>query len=146
MSGTLDRTPDKPHLKGVQIRWDFDFWDRELNGIADWQGRDYWFEIADRRWLESDEEPVPPEPRYWLIPLTDDELRQEWKMHRLFERHVGTHSCYRGNRRLRVPTKPRTEWETFYGRYPPAENRSRSYSKREPIGWFESSPAWNSTG
>jgi hypothetical protein len=134
----LSRISTKPQPQDVELRWVSDYWDGPLSGLASWKGRDYWFEITESEPSEEGEWPPASLRRYWLIPLTDAELMKEWKKHRLFERHVGTHTCYRGNRRLvAAEVKPRAEWEVFYRQYDPEDSRGRSYTQREAVRWFE---------
>ena len=74
----------------VRILWVNDFYDVPLQGMAEVHGSRCLFEIIDRDALGTEDE----SPRYWLIALSSEQLREEEGWHDLFCRKVGTHFDY----------------------------------------------------
>ncbi len=117
-------------LKGVELLWAADYRDGPIAGLARYDGRDHWFEAENFNWDNP-----PADRRCFLYALSDEELEDEHEWHRLFRKHVGTHTDYdpSGARDIGA-LRPRSEWSKFYDeheRRPP-----RDYTARPPVGWF----------
>lgn len=112
-------------LTGVRILWHCGYYDGPLNGIAEYQGRRYWYSATNG---ESYDTRV-----YELLDLSAEQLADEEYWHALFCEHVGIHTDYdeHGKRPCWVPGKNSTK---FYG--PFREPRPRDYSACKVIGQF----------
>jgi hypothetical protein len=122
----------------VRLLWHADYWDRPLSGLAHHNGRDYWFEIED-----FDPDDPPAEFRYFLYPLTDEELEDERKWHRKFQKLVGTHCDYDANGVDRSGEANGADPEKFY--LEAAMGPVGIYTSRPPIAWFTWRAAFGGT-
>jgi hypothetical protein len=128
---------DCTRVGDVRLLWEVDRWDRPLCGLAHHNGRDYWFEIEG-----FDPDDPPAEFRYFLYPLTDEELEDEREEHRKFQKYVGTHCDYDANG---VDQSGEVNWaepEKFYVDRPILV---RIYLSRPPIAWFTWRAAFGGT-
>jgi hypothetical protein len=111
----------------VRILWINDFYDGAIQRMAEVGGQRYLFDIIDRESLGREDE----SRAYWLIALSEDQMRDEERWHDLFCRRVGTHFDYTG----RSPPSPEELcMSEFYDAY-----RSRpepDYRNNDVIGWF----------
>jgi hypothetical protein len=120
---------DPPRLEGVRLRWHFGYWDGPINGVATYDGRDYWFDAEPFDW----EDEPPHSRRYFLYELTDEELAEERYWHERFRDLVGTHTEYD------------EEWQRLSGEVRPpsgafdreyAQRKQPDYMSRPSTGWF----------
>jgi hypothetical protein len=75
----------------------------------------------------------PAEFRYFLYPLTDEELEDEREAHRKFRTYVGTHCDYDANGNIDYSGVECYDPEKFYFDRPILV---RIYLSRPPIAWF----------
>lgn len=116
-------------LQGVTPVWITDYWDGPLQGLATYEERLHWFEV------ESFDPDDPPTVRtYALYPLSDDEVAAEEALHRLFRKHVGTHTDWHLRGTPDAVVHPESKWASFYDS---AEaKRDRVYTTRPAVGRF----------
>lgn len=118
-------------LREIRLLWHSDYWDGPLSGLLLLDGRKYWFQIA-----EEDFEPTLTNRHFLIIELTDKQLAEEEKWHRLFQEKVGTHTDYDevGNRDLGgvLPRKTRSEFYDAFRQW-----QQPNYLENQIIGWFE---------
>ena len=112
---------------GVQLLWVTNYWDCPLEGLCCVNGIRHWFKIDN----PFEDEAGPN--KYYLISLTDDELKEIDKRHELFQNYVGTHWDYTDNKRGGV-VRPESEWHKFYDIYP---SRNKLRFDKQPIGCFK---------
>jgi hypothetical protein len=113
-------------LSGVQILW-LDAYDNgPTAGVARYNGREHYFKaVFDEerdRWTEP--------RRLILYLLSDSEITEAWKKHRLFEEKVGTRSCYHEDREEPIRRAQDLHHE-FYEKYPPGPQQTG-----HEVGWF----------
>ena len=97
-----------------------------LEGFGEHAGQLVWLTF-DRDTFDLDRGPV----KYLVYPLSEQEAAYERRCHGVFERKVGTHTCWHlppFDRRVRDPIDW-TFWEEF-----PGHARRGEYLRRDPIG------------
>jgi hypothetical protein len=130
MSNYSERMTDCPRVGDVRLLWDVDHWDGPLCGLAHHNGRDYWFAVE-----AFDPDDPPAEWRYFLYPLTDEELEDEGEWHRKFQKYVGTHTDYDANGNVDDSgVKWAADASKFYDEH--AMRAVPDYTSRPPIAWF----------
>jgi hypothetical protein len=101
-----------PQLSGVRIVWSGDYYDGPLDGLAEYEGREYWF-IAVSGDL----------PRtYVLHRISAQQVAGEWAGHREY---------------VTVVHSPAAR-EVWHREHPEAERPD--YSRAPAIGWFRAAP------
>jgi hypothetical protein len=119
-----------PRVGNVRLLWHADYWDGPLCGLAHHNGRDYWFAVEP-----FDPDDPPAEWRYFLYPLSDEELEDEREWHREFQKYVGTHTDYDANGNV---DDSGVKWGAdswkFYDES--AMRAVPDYTSRPPIAWF----------
>lgn len=126
-----ERMTDCTRVGDVRLLWHDGYWDGPLNGLAHHNGRDYYFAVE-----EFDPDDPPAEWRYFLYPLTDEELEDEREEHRKFRKYVGAHCDYDANGNIDQSGPECHDPDKFYA------DRAilvRTYVSRPPIAWF----TWN---
>jgi hypothetical protein len=137
MSHYSERMTDCPRVGDARLLWHVDYWDGPLRGLAHHNGRDYWFAKE-----VEDPDDSPTEWRFFLYPLTDEELEVEHEEHRRYQKYFGRHDDYDANG---VDTIDDMSWEEkqppfwerkkkFHAEAPMRE--SPDYESRPPIAWF----------
>jgi hypothetical protein len=120
-----------PHIANSEVRflWHSGFWDFPRNGLLQFRGNKYWFEICEGQ--EEDDEYV----RYVILELTSEQLAEEEYWHELFRQKVGNHTDYdeKDNRPIGA-LKPRENWKAFYDEH--KHRKPRDYSNNNVVGWF----------
>lgn len=77
-------------LTGVQVLWFGDYYDGPLDGLALYDGREYWFiAVADEHGNPEDQR----WRRYVLHAISDEQVQAEWVEHREFVAVVGGPGC-----------------------------------------------------
>lgn len=102
-------------LSGVEIMWCEDYYDGEIDGLARWQGREYWF----ARVYPIDRWPH----RYVLHEISIAELDALWASHRRLEALTGA------ARHGRPDQRQRAEWKREWASRP-------DHRGARPVGWF----------
>jgi hypothetical protein len=68
-------------LVGVEIVWELDFYDGPVDGLARFDGREWWFLAVAERSGGA----VPSSPRVFVLhELTVEQVRQAWVEHERF--------------------------------------------------------------
>lgn len=125
-----DVTSDRQIAKeAVRILWTDDFYDGPISGIAEWTGKRYRFKLTDRNVIGSGED---LSRRYWLIALSQQQLRVEEYWQDLFCTHVQTGFDYTGRPKYRAPS---SEYHKFYEPY--VARAVPDYSRNEVVGWVQ---------
>lgn len=126
----LPNTVVEPHVTGIRLLWHSDYYDGPLSGMCQWQGEQYWFEMAD----EEDDFSV----RYYhLIKLTPPQREWQECWHQQFQKYVGTVSDYDVPKVRASLLQPQDQWDKFYKPY--MEDKAEHILKKEQIvGWFDS--------
>jgi hypothetical protein len=116
-------------VAGVNLLWDADWHDGPVSGLADYQGKQYWYEAV---WDAERDEYEDPR-RYVLLELTQAELNEEWDWHRRFEQHVSTLHCHHAEAPL-PELRPQSEHPRFYEPY--KDREGREYRNRPSVAEF----------
>ena len=119
----------------VRVLWASGYWDGALDGLAEFDGSQAWYCLAEEA---EDETAAGWFRRFWLVRLTGEQLDDEIRRHDDFRRYVGTHFDYdeqAGDRADRM--RPQTEWPKFYEKYPEDRRGPGDLSQNEVLGWFE---------
>ncbi len=101
----------------VQLLWDVEYYDRPLEGVAEWNGRKYWF--------TSIQEEVPDQKEFFLIKLPESEMKKVEDIQQLRE------SIYDASNRHDEGRSNRWKWDELKG-----DSWSAAY--KESQGSFES--------
>lgn len=113
-------------LSGVEVLWLDGYDDGPTAGVARYKGREHYF-----RAVFDDKADHWTEPRRFILyELSDPQIDQAWKKHRLFEQKVSTRSCYHEGREDPV-RRPEHLHHGFYDAYPP-----KVQEVGDPVGWF----------
>lgn len=125
----LDRVPHVSRGR-VRLLWHVDYWDGPISGLALFESRHCWFEVADRDGVER---------RALLYPLDDSEWTQEREKHLLFRRLVGRHTDYDAyGRRAVGDVLPSEAWTGFFDAQLDADRPGKTiYTDRRPIASFD---------
>lgn len=115
-------------VSGVQMLWHNDWYDGPLEGVATFEGSEYYFRVESEDWVDQSPR------RYVLIKLVADELDQEHLEHAAFERLVGTRYCEHVPPDQRVQRTP-ANWPEFYRLYP-NDGLGRRYKGRGGFAVF----------
>ena len=116
-------------LVGVRLLFHEDWYDGPLSGLAEYDGRTYFYEAV---WDEAAGDWTHPR-RLLLHDLTKDAIAEEWRCHHAFETHVGTLHGGHVDEAEREQ-RPKSEWSKFYDAFPSADHDR--YSHRPVIGSF----------
>lgn len=116
-------------LEGVRLLFHTDWWDGPLTGLAEYQGREYFFDAV---WDEAADDRTYPR-RLLLRTITDAEIAEEWRVHRPFEHLVGTHCCAHDGVTERV-MRSQSDQKKFFEMFPPTGEKP--YADRPVIGAF----------
>ena len=119
-------------LAGVALVFVANYYDGPLGGLAAYEDRLCWFEIAQ----DAATGDVPEPRRYYLYEFTPEERLAEEERHRFFKEKVYTLWCAHLPRAERLLTVGETAGE-FYARYPPEQ--AREYRGHPILGWFPES-------
>lgn len=111
----------------VTLLWFDDFYDGPLAGMAEINGTRYLFDIIDRNVLGDEVE----DRRYWLIAITDGQLKEELQWHDLFGDIVGTHFDFTDRASLQ---RASVDMDAFYDSY--RKRVPPDYSNNDVVGWF----------
>jgi hypothetical protein len=124
---------DLPWLTNVVLRSISGYYDGPLSGLAEYDGRLWWYAVRD---FAFDEEGTPDE--FVLYELSEAEVEAELEKQAQFREHVGTHweLDESGHRKPGV-VRDQSSWSAFYDRYPPKDQPT--YKDHHPIGRFR---AW----
>ena len=116
-------------LQGVRLLFHHDWWDGPISGLAEWQGREHWYQAT---WdAEADDWAHPR--TFVLRRLSDEEIAEEWRVHRAFEAYVGTIHCNHDGAAERVQ-RPQSEWPKFYEAFP--VHAREHFEDRPEVGTF----------
>lgn len=126
-------------FKDVKYLWHFDYYDGALSGLAILNDQKIWFlSFEQYKWTEedmarTDKEWEPPwYRRYVVLQLQPEEIAQLETTHSLFQKHVGTHTDYPREGKV----KSRGEMDLFYKR-----NKSKElqvdFDNAKILGWYE---------
>ena len=69
----------QPRIANAEVRllWDVDYYDRPLEGVAEWKGGKYWF--------TSIQDEVPDQQEFFLIRLPESEMKKVEDIQRMRE-------------------------------------------------------------
>lgn len=96
-----------------------------MNGLCEYNGRKYWFELID------DADSNAPR-RFAMVELSVAEVAEEERWHELFRAKVGTHCDFQEpHPQVRPKEMHREFYEPFQKRPKP------NYSDHPLVGWFE---------
>ena len=117
-SGAYHCPMSERRIDGVTVVLWHDWYDGYLSGVAAYAGNLFWFEAEGAQ----DESFVldPNKRRLMLFPITEDELRHEQEIDRLFQQHV--HG------------KPEADLDAFW--QSESTRPPRPYTGRACAGWF----------
>lgn len=102
----------------VRVKYHNGYYDGPISGVAEWQGKRYYFHMIEESEPDEDEEEPSWYRRYALYDLTPEEWAEEDARQASFERHVGTHTTYRDDgTRDHGGLKPQKGWNEHYQRY-----------------------------
>src|SRR5581483_9931526 len=99
-----DRSLDRIDRSAIQLLWHSAFWDYPRSGLLLYRGEKHWFQEID------EDEPTDRSPRFLVVRLTDEQLREERYWHELFREKVGTHSDYDQEQREVGALRPGEIW------------------------------------
>jgi hypothetical protein len=116
-------------LTGVRLLFHEDWYDGPLTGLAEYQGRTYFYEAV---WDDAADDWTHPR-RLVLREVPDSEIEEEWRDHRAFERHVGTMHCGHLDAAERVQ-RPQRDWSRFYKNRP--DKAHDRHAHRPVVGTF----------
>ncbi len=98
----IDDLVEQPDLR---MLWHNGYYDGPLSGMCKWDGKLYYFDVA----YDDEEESELDYRKYNLYELTQEELEEELRTHRLFETNVGYHSNY-GDRYREYGDNDKPKW------------------------------------
>lgn len=96
--------PGLPEAKGVKILWEHDYWDGPLDGVCEWDGEKYYFQLIEDAIIRP----------YWLKRLSENEWVQLQTNHLLYQEHVGFHTDYINGKHSGATRKPEAEWKKYH--------------------------------
>lgn len=115
-------------VSDVQMLWHNDWYDGPLEGVAVFEGSEYYFRVATEDWVDQ-------QPReFVLVELSAAEMEVEHLEHADFERLVGTRYCAHLPPEERVQREPE-QWPEFYRLYP-NDGLERRYKDRQGFAVF----------
>lgn len=117
----------------IQLLWHSDFYDGMLSGMLKYKRRYYWCQAIAENDNRDDNNPLWYR-RFAVISLTQEQIKEERYWHKLFRKHVGTHTDYQNNKRVGKVHSIR-DMSKFYT--PFASRQERDFSSNEVIGYFE---------
>ncbi|MEV6968645.1 hypothetical protein AB0M47_26370 [Hamadaea sp. NPDC051192] len=120
---------DLPRLVGVRMLWFDDWYDGPVEGLAEYEGREYWFADVD------DFEYTWPQRRYVLHPISPEQAAAEWALHRECQARTGPAGCCH-QPACPGPDGP-ADLEGWWRDHP--EPSSSSHVAVPPVGWFTAS-------
>ena len=111
--------------------WISDYWDGAINGMMEYQGKFYWFEMIQENddWKEGEWY-----RRYAIVKLSGKQLKKEFEVHEDFQRFVGTHW---DSKLIKSPPKfEEGRFDDFYNKHS-EYIKSRPFEDNTAIGWIE---------
>lgn len=123
---------EKIPTEEIRILYSNDHWDGPLEGMCKWKEKNYYFYwpgIMNEKGDEIDR-------KFVLIDLTDEQLKEEEKIHKLFLEKIGDHYVYvNGKMKEHGASGDELSAEEFY-----QENEKSpafEVGQDQLVGWFE---------
>ena len=118
-----------PRLRGVRILWFNDWYDGPVDGVAEFEGLEYWFADID------DFQHTWPARRYVLHPICKEQATAEWTLHRECQLRTGLGGCCQPA--CPGPVEGTADLASWWRDYP--DPHSPDYVTVPPVGWFTAS-------
>jgi hypothetical protein len=119
-----------PQMHGVRMLWFNEWYDGPVDGLAEYDGREYWFADVD------DYQYIWPERRYVLHPISTEHAAGEWAEHREYRMRTGGPGCCH-EPACPGPPDGTVDWEGWWRDHP--EPVAADYVTIPPVGWFAGS-------
>lgn len=150
---------NKRHNGETKLLWHSNYWDGPISGMMLWNGEPHWYNQYDEEtivepWTQQEIDEYIAEYGddnqgdwneyetrrfYKVYKLTPNELKHEFKEHKLFQKYVGTHCDYDDENTRTVGATRKPWWHRFF--YKKQKKRNQGFelqlTEDKIVGYFK---------